>query len=247
MVTLALVDDHAVVRQALRLMLELEPRFTVVGEAANAREAVALVRRQKPDVLIADLMMPGRNGLQLTRAISRSHPKTRVIVLSMYQDEAFVVDAFRSGAAGFLAKESGYSELFLAIRRVMAGHRYLSTIITENSGKADAIQDTRLREPQLRVPHRRTALTAVERTVLQSVAELASCGGVAGRLAGGSRSVEAARAGLMSKLGLTTRRDLVRYAIRFALRRRTAHGHDAGFAAMAASRRPAIAITQGNE
>lgn len=243
MVTLALVDDHAVVRQALRLMLELEPRFTVVGEAANAREAVALVRRQQPDVLIADLMMPGRNGLQLTRTISRMHGKTRVIVLSMYQDEAFVVDAFRAGAAGFLAKESGYSELFLAIRRVMAGHRYLSSAITETSGKAAAVQDTRLHEPQPQVPHRRTALTAAERAILRSVVELASCGGVAGHLAGGSRSVEAARAGLMWKLGLTTRSDLVRYALRFALRRGTAHGHDAGFTGTPASRRPAIATT----
>jgi len=237
LVNLVLVDDHAVVRQALRVLLESEPQFTVVGEAANARQAVALVRQQKPDVLIADLMMPGRNGLQLTRTISRMHLKTHVVVLSMYQDEAFVVDAFRAGAAGFLAKQSNYSELFQAIRRVMAGHRFLSSTITETSGKAEAIQDTRLHEPPPQVRYRRAVLTAAEDAVLRSVADLASCGGVAGRLAGASRSVEAARAALMLKLGLTSRGDLVRYAIR----RGIAHGRGARSAATTPVRRSAVA------
>ena len=103
-------------RQGLRTLLESNPLFEVVGEAADGREALALVKRRKPDVLIADLMMPGVNGLQLTTNVSRLKVKTRVIVLSMYRDDAYVLEAFRNGAAGYVAKESRR-------RRALPGHR----------------------------------------------------------------------------------------------------------------------------
>src|SRR3989338_7120496 len=112
MVTIVLADDHAIVRQGLRTLLESDPQFEVVGEAADGREAIELVKRRKPTVLIADLMMPGLNGLETTRKVLRLKSKTRVIVLSMYRNEAYVLEALRIGAAGYIAKESGGAGLF---------------------------------------------------------------------------------------------------------------------------------------
>ena len=106
MVTVALADDHVVVRQGLRLLLESDPECEVVGEAADGLGALDLVKRRKPDVLIVDLMMPGMDGLETTRRVSRLKSGTRVIVLTMYGDDAYLVDAFKGGAAAFVVKES---------------------------------------------------------------------------------------------------------------------------------------------
>src|ERR1700675_2732255 len=131
MVTIVLADDHVFVRQGLRTLLESDPQFEVVGEAADGREAIELVKRRKPTVLIADLMMPGLNGLETTRKVLRLKSNTRVIVLSMYRNEAYVLEALRNGAVGYVAKESGGAELSQAIREAVAGRRYLSPIISE--------------------------------------------------------------------------------------------------------------------
>ena len=126
MVTVGLADDHEIVRQGLRLLLESDAEFVVVGEAANGEEALALVKRRKPDVLVLDLMMPGLDGLAVTRRLSRLKLGTRVIILTMYGDDAFILDALKAGAAGYVVKESCGTELFDAIREVAAGRRYLS-------------------------------------------------------------------------------------------------------------------------
>lgn len=126
MVTVAVADDHVIVRQGLRLLLETDPTLRVVGEAANGDEALALVRRLKPQVLILDLMMPAPDGLEVTRRLSRSGSSTQVIILTMYGDTAFVVDAVRGGAAGYIVKESCGTELLQAVHEVAAGRRYLS-------------------------------------------------------------------------------------------------------------------------
>jgi len=132
MLTIALADDHAVVRQGLRLLLESDPEFVVVGEAANGIEALELVKRQKPDVLIADLMMPGLDGLETTRRVARLKVDTRVVILTMLGDEAYLLDALRSGATGYVVKESCGNDLFQAIRDVRAGRRFLSVPISES-------------------------------------------------------------------------------------------------------------------
>ena len=126
MVTVVLADDHVVVRQGLRALLESDPGFVVVGEAADGFEAVELVKRRKPMVLLTDLMMPGLDGLALSRRLSRMKSATRVIILSMYGDQAYVLTALKSGAAGYVLKESCGAELFQAMREVVAGRRYLS-------------------------------------------------------------------------------------------------------------------------
>ena len=128
-----IVYDHPVVRQGLRALLESDPKYVVTGEAADGLQALELVKRRKPDVLIADLMMPNMDGLATTRRVARMKLGTRVIVLSMYGDQAYVAEALRSGAAGYVVKESCGSELFQALRAVIAGKRYLSPAVSEAS------------------------------------------------------------------------------------------------------------------
>lgn len=126
MVTVALADDHVIVRQGLRLLLETDPTLRVVGEAADGSEALALVKRMKPQVLILDLMMPAPDGLEVTRRIARMKSCTRVIILTMYGETAFLWDALKGGAAGYIVKESCGTELLQAVHDVAAGRRYLS-------------------------------------------------------------------------------------------------------------------------
>jgi DNA-binding NarL/FixJ family response regulator len=126
MVTVGLADDHIVVRQGLRLLLETDPSLTVVGEAADGNEALQLVKALKPQVLVLDLMMPTPDGLEVLRKLARLKSRTRVIILTMYGDAAFLLDALRSGAAGYVVKESCGTDLLQAIHEVAAGRRYLS-------------------------------------------------------------------------------------------------------------------------
>jgi len=126
MTTVGLADDHVIVRQGLRLLLQTDPALSVVGEAANGLETMAMVKRLKPHVLILDLMMPAPDGLEVTRRLTRLKLGTRVIILTMYGDAAFLLDALKAGAAGYVVKESCGTELLRAIHEVAAGGRYLS-------------------------------------------------------------------------------------------------------------------------
>ena len=211
MTTIVLADDHAIVRQGLRTLLESDSQLEVVGEAADGREALALVKRRRPDVVIADLMMPGVNGLQLTSNVSRLKLKTSVIVLSMYRDDAYVLEAFRNGAAGYVAKESSGAELFQAIKETLAGRRYLSPAISDASQNSYAFQGSGLRRTS--PPDRFAMLTARERLELRLVVEGASSRDIAERLKIGLRTVAASRISLMRKLGLNGRGALMRYAL----------------------------------
>ena len=124
-----LVDDHPIVRQGLHRLLEIEPDFEVVGEAGDGLEALAMVNKLQPDVLILDLMMPGLNGLEVTRQVLERRPGIRVVVLSMHQDEAYVLQALRCGAKGYVLKDSSPRELATAIRLVSNGDSYFSEAI----------------------------------------------------------------------------------------------------------------------
>ncbi len=132
-VNIVLADDHHIVRQGVKALLEAEADFTVVGEAANGEEAVKLVERLKPDVLVADLIMGGLNGLEVTKIVSKRFPSTNVIVLSMYGNEAYVLEALDSGAKGYVLKDSTSEEFVRAIRAAIAGRRHLSPPLTEES------------------------------------------------------------------------------------------------------------------
>ncbi len=204
--TIVLADDHAIVRQGLRALLEAEPDLAVVGEAGDGLEALRLVERLAPAVLVADVMMPGLNGLQVTREIQRHWPRTRVVILSMYANEAYVLEALRSGAAGYVLKEAGATDLVRAVREAAAGGRYLSPPLSERAIEA-YVERARAAPPD---PY--DTLTTREREILQLTTEGLSSTLVAARLSISPRTVETHRANLMRKLNLRRQADLVRYA-----------------------------------
>jgi DNA-binding NarL/FixJ family response regulator len=131
MIQVVLVDDHAVVRDGLRLLLEAQPDIVVVGDAANGRDAVGQARMLQPDVLIMDVAMSGLSGIEATRQICTLHPAPHVLMLSMHSTEEHVTRAFQAGALGYVLKESAGMEVVAAVRAVAAGYRYISKKLTE--------------------------------------------------------------------------------------------------------------------
>jgi DNA-binding NarL/FixJ family response regulator len=210
-VTIVLADDHHVMRQGLRMVLEAQEHFHVVAEAGNGLDAIALVERFKPCVLIVDVMMPGLNGLEVTRQVRQRASRTRVIVLSMYSNEAYVLEALRHGAAGYVLKEAQADELVHAVHEVAAGRRYLSPPLSERAIEAylQKAQDTGL-DPY-------ETLTTREREVLQLAAEGRTNGDIAAALYISPRTVETHRANVMRKLGLQHQADMIRYALQRGL------------------------------
>jgi two-component system response regulator NreC len=208
MTTIVLADDHHIVRQGLRSLLEAEPDFSVVGEAGDGLEAAQLVERLRPDVLVLDLMMPGLNGLEVTRRVSQRSPQTRIVILSMHADEAHVLEALRVGAAAYVLKESTAAELVRAVREAAAGRRYLSPPLSERAIEAY------VQKAESAALDSYETLTAREREVLHLVAEGHTNTEIAERLFISRRTVETHRANLMRKLDLRTQTDLISYALR---------------------------------
>ncbi|HXL15816.1 MAG TPA: response regulator transcription factor [Methylomirabilota bacterium] len=202
--TIVLGDDHKIVLRGLRALLEAQPGFTVLGEAADGLKVTSLVERLKPDVLVVDLMMPGLSGFDVTRRVTKKLPKTHVVILSMYSSEAHVVEALRSGAAAYVLKDASAEELVTAIREAAMGRRYLSAPFSND------LIDSYLKRPGGIDPYE--TLTPREREVLHLVAEGLTSGEIAGRLFISPRTAESHRANLMRKLGLRSRTDLVRFA-----------------------------------
>jgi DNA-binding NarL/FixJ family response regulator len=208
MTTIVLADDHHVVRQGLRSLLEAEPDFSVVGETGDGVEAAQLVERLQPDVLVLDLMMPGLNGLEVTRQVGQRSPRTRVVILSMHADEAHVLEGLRAGAVAYVLKESTSAELVRAVREAVAGRRYLSPPLSERA------IEVYMQKVESTVLDPYETLTAREREVLHLVAEGYTNAEIADRLFISRRTVETHRANLMRKLGLRTQTDLISYALR---------------------------------
>ena len=207
MMKIVLADDHHVVRQGLRALLEAEPDFRIIGEAGDGLEAIELVEHLQPDVLVLDVMMPGLTGLEVTRKVSQDSPQTRVVILSMYDNEGYVVEALRNGANGYVLKDSTADNLVQAVREVAAGRRYLSPPLSERSIRA-YIEKAKGAPLDLY-----DTLTTREREVLHLAAEGHSSREVAERLYISPRTVEVHRANMMRKLGLRTQVDLIRYAL----------------------------------
>lgn len=205
MTTIILADDHTVVRQGLRAMLE--PEYHVVAETGDGLEVVVLVERFQPDLLVLDIMMPGLNGIDAARQISRISPKTRIIMLSMHPDEAYVVEALKSGAYGYVLKGSDANELMSAIREGAAGRRYLSPQISERviQGYVERFESS--------VMDAYETLTPREREILHLAAEGLTNSKIATRLSISKRTVETHRANVMHKLHLNNQAELVQYAM----------------------------------
>jgi DNA-binding NarL/FixJ family response regulator len=195
----------------MRTLLEADPGLAVVGEASDGLEAVRLVERLQPDVLVLDLMMPGLNGLEALRIIRQRSPQTRVVIVSMHSANAFVAEALKQGATGYVLKGSAEKEVVQAVREAAAGRRFLSASVTERAIEA-YVEQSRAAELD---PHE--TLTPREREVLQLAAEGKTSAEIAARLHVSHRTVENHRANVMRKLGLQNPSELVRYAVRRGL------------------------------
>jgi two-component system response regulator NreC len=209
-VKVLLVDDHVVMRQALRMLLESQAELEVVADVENGRQAVQAVERMQPDVVLMDVVMPGLNGLEATRQIRRIAPATRVVMLSGFVDEDQLLDALRAGASGYIIKKSDISELVLAIQTVQRGNSYFSSALSEGFDLAEVLYNSKR-------PDQRSgadSLTPREREVLQLIAEGHTNQGIAHELYISVKTVEAHKSHIMSKLHARNRTDLIRYAIR---------------------------------
>jgi DNA-binding NarL/FixJ family response regulator len=211
MVRIALADDHTVVRQGLRALLEAEEEFTVVGEAGNGLEAIELVQRKKPQVLVLDLMMRELNGLEVIPRVKKQKSRTRVVVLSMYASVHYVYRALQLGAAAFVNKDATAEQLVKAVRAVMAGKTYVSPPLSKQAVEryARSIGETE--------PNPCQGLTGREREVLRLAANGLSCPEIADLLSVSVRTAEAHRRNLMRKLCLYSQTDLVRYALEMGI------------------------------
>jgi DNA-binding NarL/FixJ family response regulator len=213
MTTIVLADDHPIVRQGMRGLLETEPGFFIVGEAGDGREAVEQVERLQPDVAILDLMMPDLNGLEVTRRTLRMSPRTRVVILSMYSDEPHVLEALRAGAMAYVLKGTSTETLIFALREVMAGRRYLSPPLSDRAVEVYLTQIGAAARPT----DRYELLTTREREVLELVARGASYAEIAEKLTISPRTAETHRTNIMRKLDLKTTAEITLYAVQRGL------------------------------
>lgn len=208
MINILLADDHQVVREGFRALLKIEKDICIVGEAGDGIEAVRLAEQLKPDVVVADLMMPSLNGIEVARQITTRVPGTKVVILSMHASEAYVLESLRNGASAYVLKDASSADLVRAVREAIAGRRYLSPPLSELAIQAYVEKTRKTDSLDLH-----DTLTSREREVLQQGAEGHTNTEIAARLCISPRTVETHRANLMHKLGLRSQTELVRYAI----------------------------------
>jgi DNA-binding NarL/FixJ family response regulator len=209
MIRVVLADDHPIVRQGLRTLLEGQEGCTVVGEAADGLTALQVIEAQQPDVALLDLQMPDLGGLEVARRVGEVAPGTRVIILSMHGDEPFVQEALRYGVLGYVLKGAATTELVQAVQAVMAGKRFLSAVLNERALDAYVTASRVAPEPL----DRYELLTNREREVLQLAAQGLSYAEMGERLAISPRTAETHRTNMLRKLGLRDQTELVRYAL----------------------------------
>lgn len=212
MIRVILVDDHALVRQGFRRILEEEPGMQVVGEAGNAQDGVALARTAKPDVVLMDMSMPDANGIHAAREILRERPETKVLVLSMYSDAQYVRSALDAGVSGYILKSALETDLTRAVRAVAGGQQYLSPELSHV-----LIRALREKQETPETPDAFDQLTQREKQVLQLIAHGKSNKEIAGILNLSVNTVAVHRANLMHTLGVHKAAELVLYAVRKGL------------------------------
>jgi len=209
-IRILIADDHSIVRTGLRLLLSSSTEFSVVGEASSGEEAIAFVTRQKPDIAIVDISMPTMNGIEATHHIKEINPNTKVIILTIHEDEEYVFQMLRAGASGYILKDAGKNELFAAIRAVNSGDRFFSPgiskmMIDEFVNRAHA--------NGAKPPAQKPLLTKREIEVLKLIAEGLTNPEIASRLYLSARTVDTHRTNLMRKLKIHDIAGLVTYAI----------------------------------
>jgi DNA-binding NarL/FixJ family response regulator len=210
MTTAIIADDHDIVRRGLRGILEANGLCKVVAEASDGLAAAQLVEKHRPTLLILDLNMPRLHGIEVLRQVRTASPQTRVIVLSMHNDEAYVIEALRGGAMAYILKGSESLEIAQALTEVLAGRRFLSAPLSEWAINALVSKPANAADPL-------QSLSQRERLVLQLAAEGHNNPEIAEKLFISPRTAETHRTNLLRKLGLQTQTDLVRFAIRKGL------------------------------
>ncbi len=209
-ITIMLADDHTLLRQGLRHILDVEPDFEVVAEAGSGLEAIQLARQYRPDVAIVDVAMKGLNGIEAAAQMLRTQPRLSVLILSMHTDRRYVIRAIKAGAQGYLLKDSVEAELLQAIRAVHAGRHFFSPAIAEIARDAERLPGKSVEDPYER-------LTDRERHVHQLLAEGNSNKEIAARLGLSLHTVETHRSHIMEKLGVHSMAELVLEAVRRGL------------------------------
>jgi two-component system response regulator NreC len=208
MINVVLADDHHVVRKGIKALLEAEVDIRVSGEAGSGSEAALLAGQLKPDVVIVDLMLADMSGLAVIRQVRKRSPLTAAVVLSMYGNDCYVVEALQAGACSYVLKDSPPEELVRAVREASLGRRYLAPPLSHRAIEAylQRSEDSRLEPFDM--------LTSREREVLHLAAQGFTSSQIAERLFISPRTVEVHRARLMQKLGLRNRTELIHFAIR---------------------------------
>ncbi|MDQ2950445.1 MAG: response regulator transcription factor [Acidobacteriota bacterium] len=208
-IRILLADDHTIMRNGLRLLLERQPGFQVIGEAADGRETVEMTETLRPDVVVLDIAMPNLNGIEAARQIASKLPGIAVVILSMHSDESYVLRALKAGARAYLLKDSAESDLIGAIKAVTEGKAFFSPAISKM-----LVDDYVRRLQQRGVDDSYELLTTREREILQLVAEGKSNKDVANLLSLSVYTVETHRGNIMQKLNLHSVPELILYAVR---------------------------------
>jgi two-component system response regulator NreC len=203
-ISVVVVDDHAVVRSGIKLLLERQEDIEVVGEAGNAKDAVFRARALKPDVILLDVVMPGESGIEVLPQLQKESADTKVLVLSMQDDPSYVREAFAAGASGYVLKEAADEEVVSAVREVAGGGRYVHPALGARLVAAEAAE---------RAAAEADPLSDREREILRLLALGHTNQEIAQQLYISVRTAESHRAHIMQKLRLTTRAELVRYAL----------------------------------
>ena len=205
MTRVLIADDHAIVRAGLRALIHAEPEFELVGEASGGYEAIDLVEKNKPDVLVLDLSMPDMDGIAVTRSLKTSHPGLHILILTLHEDEALLRETINAGAEGYILKRAAESELILAIQTILRGDLYVDPSLL----RAVLVDK---KPSDLKSPPETETLTPREIEILKLIVEGYTNRQVGEQLNISIRTAESHRANLSNKLGLHSRVELVRYA-----------------------------------
>jgi two-component system response regulator NreC len=205
-------DDHTIVREGVRILLEAQPDIQVVGEAADGQEALTKARELQPDVVLIDIAMPNLNGLEATRAIKRDYPQIHVIALTMYESDDFFFQVLHAGASGYVLKKAASADLLAAIRAVHAGDVFLYPSVARRL-VSDYLTRVKSGEEQSSYD----GLTAREREVLKLIAEGYTNQAIADKLVISPSTVQTHRTRIMQRLNLHSRAELIKYAMRKGL------------------------------
>jgi len=211
-----LADDHNLVRAGIKSLLEDSNNVMVVGEAANGRDAVVLTGQLSPDIVFLDIAMPELNGLDAAARIKKEYPSVRTVILSMHTDKEYVIQALKSGASGYLLKDSAPGELKLTVDTIMKGEIYVSPSISRDVINEYLSWQKGNMQPE-EIELNKEVLTSRQKEVLQLIAEGNSTKEIAGKLFVSVKTVETHRAHIMEKLGIYDIAGLVKYAIKVGL------------------------------